>query len=139
MEDQAESTQEVVLVVDDDDLIRATCTETLQRAGYRVLAVPDGREALHLFETMTGQLRCVLLDLTMPYMRGNVVFARMRAIDPRVPILIMSGYSNEQIAREFEAAGVAGFVNKPFTPEEMLRAVGSLELPEARRQRVGNA
>lgn len=139
MEDQAESTQEVVLVVDDDDLIRATCTETLQRAGYRVLAVPDGREALQLFEAMTEQLRCVLLDLTMPYMRGNVVFARMRAIDPRVPVLVMSGHSNEQIAREFESAGVAGFVNKPFSPEDMLRAVENSGVSKASRQRVGNA
>lgn len=138
MEDHAETNQAMVLVVDDDDLVRAMCAEVLEHGGYRALTVPDGKEALQIYEALSGQLRCVLLDLIMPYMRGNVVFARMRAINPKVPILIMSGASNEQTVREFEAAGVAGFVNKPFRPEDMLRAVESSDLTDVSRRRAGN-
>ncbi len=112
-----------ILVIDDEELIRSSCSGILSRAGFAVRTAADGREGLSLFEELGGETRCVLLDLSMPYVRGNVVFARIRAINPDVPVIIMSGYCDEQTMREFSAAGVAGFVHKPFQPERLVKAV----------------
>lgn len=116
---------EVVLVIDDEDVVRSACAGILSRAGFKVLTAQDGKQGLELFESLCSKTRCVLLDLSMPYLRGNVVFARLKAINPDVPVYIMSGYCNEQVAQDFHAAGVAGFVHKPFQPETLIAAVQS--------------
>ena len=119
-----------ILVIDDEELIRSSCSGILGRAGFSVRTAADGREGLSLFEEIAGDTRCVLLDLSMPYVRGNVVFARIRAINPEVPVIIMSGFCDEQTMREFSAAGVAGFVHKPFQPERLVRAVQEAQVPK---------
>ncbi|MBN8550309.1 MAG: response regulator [Deltaproteobacteria bacterium] len=114
---------EVVLIIDDEEIVRTACSGILSRAGYRVMTAADGKSGIELFDQMAAETRCIMLDLSMPYLRGNVVFARLKAIDPTVPVYVMSGYCDEQIVRDFTAAGVSGFVHKPFQPETLIEAV----------------
>lgn len=114
---------EVVIIIDDEEMVRSACSGILSRAGYRVLTAPDGKAGIELFDRMAEETRCIMLDLSMPYLRGNVVYARLKAINPDVPVFVMSGYCDEQIVRDFTAAGVSGFVHKPFQPESLVEAV----------------
>lgn len=114
---------EVVLIIDDEEMVRTACSGILSRAGYRVLTAADGKSGIDLFDQVSAETRCIMLDLSMPYLRGNVVFARLKAIDPDVPVFVMSGFCDEQIVRDFTAAGVSGFVHKPFEPEMLVEAV----------------
>lgn len=110
-----------ILVVDDDDVVRALAKWVVERAGHRVVTARDGDEALALFRADPGAFRLVLLDLTMPRMSGEEVLVGMRAVRPNVPVVLITGHGEDMLRAE-EKAGVLGFLQKPFTPE-VLRAV----------------
>lgn len=129
-----EEARRIVLIVDDEEVVRNVSTAILERAGYRVIATGSGREGISIFENYSDEIRCVLLDLTMPYISGNLIFARMKAADPDVKILLMSGYSDKQAFQEFGARTIEGFIQKPFEPEELLNAVRSVKQPVKRRE-----
>jgi CheY-like chemotaxis protein len=117
------NTNLTVLVIDDEEIVRSVSSAILERAGYQVITAPTGEEGLAIYEREKERTRCVLLDLSMPYMRGNVVFARLKAIDPAVKVFVMSGYSNKQAAEQFDEQGILGFIQKPFEPDVLLNAV----------------
>jgi CheY-like chemotaxis protein len=104
----------LVLLVDDEDTVRLTVKRMLESMGYQILLAHDGAEGLRAFERNHRELRLVLLDLTMPVMDGTQTFASMKSIDPLVPILLMSGYNEQDAVRRFGNTGLAGFVQKPF-------------------------
>lgn len=131
------SSTEFVLIIDDEEIVRSTCARILQKEGYQVQTAPDGREGLRFFEENAAETRCVLLDLSMPYLKGNVVFARLKAINPEVPVIVMSGFCDEQTMRDFTAAGVAGFVHKPFQPERLVEVVRRVRQMQP-AEKVGN-
>ncbi len=115
-----------VLVVDDEDGVRRLLARILARLGYQVLMAEDGRAALTLFERYSPALRLVLLDLTMPRMGGEQVFAELHALRPDLPIVVMSGYTAEETAQRFLDSAPAGFLQKPFTTQAVRLLVGSL-------------
>ena len=88
----------VVLVADDEDLVRDVADTMLRQIGFEVVAVQDGREAVQAFAADPHRFDLVLLDLTMPIMSGSEALQAIRQIRPDVPVLIMSGY-NEQDTR----------------------------------------
>lgn len=115
-----------VLVVDDEDLVRSFVADTLQIAGYSPIVAETGAEAVKLFEENIEHLRCVILDLTMPYMSGSLVLAKLKAIDPNVPVFLMSGYMDLQLGATDSQLKVAGFIKKPFKPNELLNLLDKL-------------
>ncbi|MCB0351945.1 MAG: response regulator [Bdellovibrionales bacterium] len=116
-----------VLLVDDEEVVRSVLDALLSRAGYQVLSASSGREAISLFERHMNEIRCVLLDLTMPYMSGNLVFARLKALDPEVQVILMSGYFDRHAMRPFRPGDFVKFLKKPFEPEEMLATVAQCQ------------
>ena len=109
-----------VLVVDDDEAVREVATEILVRAGFSVLGAADGREAVEKFRRHAAEIRAVLLDRSMPVSGGREAFEALREIRPEVPILLVSGYSEERATAELSGRGLSGFVPKPFEPEVLL-------------------
>lgn len=110
-----------VLVVDDEDVVRAVVTRMLVAAGLNVRQASDGDEALDAFVTPGGApIDVVLLDLTMPKRSGPATLSEMRARGIVVPVIISSGFSSEAVP---EGAGIAGFVQKPFKRETLERAI----------------
>jgi signal transduction histidine kinase/CheY-like chemotaxis protein len=109
-----------ILVIDDEEGIRSLTRTVLERAGFPVVAAADGAEALRLFHERTGEFAAVLLDLTMPNLSGEEVLSRLQQVGPRTPVLLMSGYNEQEVINRFAGKGLAGFIQKPFRPTEML-------------------
>jgi PAS domain S-box-containing protein len=108
-----------VLVVDDDETVRAVAQHMLERSGFTVITARDGAEGVALFETARERIALVLLDLTMPTLGGEEAFRAMRQLRPDVRVVLMSGYSSQELATRYCAEGMAGFIQKPFRVEEL--------------------
>lgn len=111
-----------VLVADDDEGARDLLTETLERAGLKVFAVGDGRQAVETFRAHIDEIRLVLLDRTMPVSTGEEALDAIRAISD-VPVLLVSGYSEETSVPRFAGRSLSGFLQKPFLPETLIAKV----------------
>jgi CheY-like chemotaxis protein len=116
-----------VLVVDDDEAVRALAKWVVEKAGFGVVTARDGDEALRVFKANPKQFCFVLLDLTMPRMGGSEVAAELRVIRPEVPVVIITGHGEDVMAAEAQV-GIAEFLQKPFGPDQ-LRAVLRRHLP----------
>jgi len=69
------------------------------------------------------RLKCVILDLTMPVMSGEEALAKMKAVNPNVPIVLSSGFNEAQALHRFEGKGLAGFLQKPYKAGALVEAV----------------
>jgi DNA-binding NtrC family response regulator len=114
---------ETLLLVDDEDFIRDLGTRILTKQGYTVLQAENGREALDLFRKDSSKISLVLLDLIMPEMGGTECLTELLEIDPKVKVVIASGYSADASVKETVQMGAKGFVSKPFRVKELLREV----------------
>jgi PAS domain S-box-containing protein len=112
-----------VLVVDDDDGVRDLLEATLCRVGLTVLLARDGREGVDLFRCHSDEIRAVVLDRTMPDIGGEDAFDEIRRIRPDVPIMLISGYSEERAAWHFIDKGLDAFLHKPFEPRVLLERI----------------
>lgn len=107
-----------VLVVDDEELLRTLLRQTLERHGFRVVVAEDGHSALQRFQEMP-RVDLVLLDLRMPRMDGVAACKQLRALDEKVPILMMSGHQDGELARGVAGLSIQGFLQKPFRTKEL--------------------
>jgi len=114
-----------VLVVDDEPGVRAVTAAMLRRAGLEVIVASDGVEGVAAYRDRADVIDVVLLDLTMPRMGGAEAFERIRAIRPEARVILTSGYSEEEAGSRFVGRGLAGFLQKPFTTDDLAGAVSS--------------
>ena len=112
-----------VLAVDDESTVLALARDILEMHGYRVLTARNGEEALRVFRDHTGEIDLVLLDLTMPVMGGRDCFRHLKKIDPRVRVLVSSGFSAEGTASELMDEGALAYVQKPYDVDALARIV----------------
>ena len=115
-----------VLVADDDEGACELMAETLERAGFSVLRAEDGAQAVEIFREHAEAIRLVVLDRTMPGESGAEALEDIRRIRPDVPVLLVSGYSQESSAQRFAGMHVDGFLQKPFLPETLLERIRAL-------------
>jgi CheY-like chemotaxis protein len=113
-------------VVDDEAFIRETVRTTLETHGYRVLTAGDGEEALVLYRQHRSAIKAVLLDLMMPVMNGPAALAALQELDPQVRIIATSGLRPTGRVAEAVAAGQTAFLKKPYTEEQLLRALATV-------------
>ena len=111
-----------VLVVDDELGIRNIVRRMLERAGYQVVVAADGAEGLASFAAAAG-FDLVLTDLSMPGMDGPAMAEAIRKLDPAARILASSGMITMQEEDRARAAGIVGFVPKPYSAEGLLSAI----------------
>jgi signal transduction histidine kinase/CheY-like chemotaxis protein len=104
----------VVLVADDEDLVRDVTEAMLRQMGFEVVAVADGREAVRAFAAEPDRFGLVLLDLTMPVMTGSEALVAIRQVRPDVAVLVMSGF-NEQDTPVATGQQPTAFLHKPFS------------------------
>jgi CheY-like chemotaxis protein len=110
-------------VIDDDTEVRMLAQRVLERGGYRVVQAEDGMIGVRIFTEQHADIAAVLLDLTMPLMSGLETFNALQQIQPGIPILLCSGYSEEHATTNFVGKGLAGFIQKPFRPTDLLAAL----------------
>ena len=104
-----------IMVVDDERFIIDIAGEWLRELGYQVIEASSGQEALALYESYQEKIDLVILDLVMPGMDGGETFSRLRAIDPLIKVLLISGYGLNDKVKEIRGQGCRGFIQKPFT------------------------
>jgi len=115
-----------VLVIDDDDLVRHVACSMLEERGMKVVEAENGAKGLEEFGHDPSSIDLVVLDMTMPGLDGPEVAARLRAIQPDVRVLLVSGYPPEDTARRLGKNRADGYLQKPFSLEELVSAVTKL-------------
>jgi PAS domain S-box-containing protein len=113
-----------LLVVEDELTVRTTAVRALKEAGYAVYEASQGQEALDIIEQQPGGVELVITDLGMPVMDGHELARRLRATRPNLPILFISGYG--------DSGKVSPFLAKPFSPDDLVRRVGTMLAAAAR-------
>ncbi len=113
---------ETVLLVEDEDAVRALAREVLRRHGYVVLEARHGVEALRLAERHRDEIHLLVSDLVMPHMSGADLAKRLATGRPKMKVLFMSGYPDRAMVHRDQTLG-AWFVQKPFTPEGLAQKV----------------
>ena len=111
-----------ILVVEDEEGVREVVERMLQEIGFQTIGAEDGRHALDIMERVGDNITAVLLDLSMPRMGGAETLRRLRELRPELPVLMMSGYTEQSVAPQFEDSGPGptGFVQKPFLAEDLI-------------------
>jgi len=110
-----------ILLVDDDELVRAGTAEMLADAGHEVIEAASGTEALAIFEA-TKRIELLITDNLMPGMMGSDLIARVRQYAPRLPVLLVTGY----VDRHDDIATDVGLLAKPFREAGLREAVDNL-------------
>ncbi|RMF79111.1 MAG: response regulator, partial [Planctomycetota bacterium] len=115
-----------VLVIDDDEAVRDVVGDILESRGLRVLSAGDGRSGLRRFRAHADELDLVLLDMTMPDMNGAEVFQEIVEAAPAMRVLVLSGYSEQNVIDALDGLRPVGFVHKPFSLDELIEKVGEV-------------
>ncbi len=113
-----------VLLVEDEDMVRAVAERALTRAGYTVTTARDGDEGLEIVEG-GAEFDVVVSDVVMPAMDGPSMIREVRRLRPDLPVLFMSGYAEEQLRKEIDIADVH-FLPKPFSVQQISDKVGAV-------------
>ncbi len=103
-----------VLLVDDDESVRAVGRKMLERIGFTVVTASDGSEAIARFRERADDIICAIVDLTMPHVDGAETFRELRRMRPGVRVILSSGYNEQDVTQRFVGKGLAGFIQKPY-------------------------
>ena len=119
-----------VLLVDDEESLRALGAEMLEMLGFTVLTAEDGRQAVELFRREGAAIDLVILDLTMPHMDGAEAFTALRQLNPTLAVVLASGYSQDDVAARFAGKRLSGVLQKPYTISKLRELLNAI-LPAA--------
>jgi CheY-like chemotaxis protein len=103
-----------ILVVDDEDAVRALAARMLEKLGYEVLTAADGQQSIQIFQERHTEIDAVILDMTMPHMSGEDTLHALREIDPRIRVVLSSGYNEPEILMESAVGDQVDFIQKPY-------------------------
>ena len=116
----------MILVVDDDAMVRKVVTSSLGALGYDTVEANGGGEAVRIYRERHDEIRGVVLDMIMPVMTGRATYLALREIDPNVPVLLMSGHTLNENVQEILDLGVRNFVSKPYSISALAKAIAEL-------------
>jgi CheY-like chemotaxis protein len=123
----------VVLIADDEEPVQKVISKFMARLGWRTLGAADGEEAMRKFGDNAGQVDLLLIDHLMPKLNGLEAARRIRRLNPKLPVIMMSGFTNGETLERFRAEGFEHFLKKPFELKELrelLQKVGEPQSPE---------
>jgi PAS domain S-box-containing protein len=114
---------ETILLVDDEQVVLDVNKPMLESMGYRVLTASGGTSALEIYRQNETDIDLVVLDMVMPDLSGSEVFDRLLEVNPQVKVLLSSGYSLAGQAEEIMSRGCSGFIQKPFSLEQLSKKI----------------
>ena len=121
--------QRTILVVDDESAVREFIASVLRRHRYRVLTACDGRDAAAIFKREENEIDAIVLDVVMPIMGANDLLPQLKSQKPDLKVLLTSGYSESEARRLCADFPGAAFIQKPYTAQQIARAVRDLLSP----------
>lgn len=114
------------LIADDEEAIRNITSVLLERLGFRVITAADGLETVDAYAEHAENITFLLMDINMPRLNGIEATLRIRHINPKVPVLFMSGYPREEVMDRFEQQPHTEFIRKPFVSNELTQSIRSV-------------
>jgi CheY-like chemotaxis protein len=108
-----------ILLVDDEDAILLSTSYILKKLGFTVIEAKNGKEALECSRQFFSDIVLVLTDIGMPEMNGQELICELRKLKPQLPIILSSGYADSNLRSQIDEDGLAGFLNKPYSFEEL--------------------
>lgn len=118
-DDHLAAGDETILLVDDEQVIVDVARDMLEILGYQVIVAQDGQDAIDIFTQQTDEIDLVILDMVMPGLSGADVFQALKKINPKVKVILASGYiMNRQISAVMEQ-GCRAFMPKPYRLEDL--------------------
>ncbi len=111
------------LLVDDDASVLQVGKSMLERLGFEVLTAIDGVEAIRIYEQRADEIQIVILDLTMPNLDGQQTLKELRHIRVDAPVLLSSGYTEQDVMRRLAGSRYSGFVPKPYSVENLMTVI----------------
>ncbi len=129
---QIERNQEVIsgtgliILVDDEEIIRITGEHMLKEMGYEVLLAENGKKAIDIFQKRYKEIDLVLMDMIMPEMNGSETFLKMKKIDKNCKVIISSGFTKNEDLNEMRKSGLEGFISKPFNDYELSHLIAKV-------------
>ena len=122
----------LILIMDDEDMIREIATELLGQLGYLTIHASDGKQAISLYKKLSEdgkKIDLVIMDLTIPGgMGGKEAIGELLKIDPEATVIVSSGYSNDPVMAQYRKYGFKGCLQKPFKLEELGKVLDQLGL-----------
>ena len=115
--------KQLVLVVDDEEMGLTIMRHVLTAAGFEVATASSGFECLEQFRQRPNAFAMILLDLSMPFMDGEETFTRLKEIRADVPVILATGFIQQDRLDRMMSAGMAGFLRKPIAPDEIVALV----------------
>lgn len=113
----------IILLAEDEEAVRSIVAAVLERSGYQVLAAANGSDAIELYHRQGGGIDLLITDVVMPGMNGCILAARLQKERPALPVLFVSGYTEEDVLREGISTNPGSLLAKPFTAQELTRRV----------------
>ena len=104
---------ETILLVDDNEAVWDVLIESLQCLGYSVILAENGLDTVEIYRNNPNEIDLVILDMIMPKQGGHSTFFELKAIDPDVKVLLISGYVSEEEVQDILDKGAKGFLPKP--------------------------
>lgn len=114
---------ESILFVDDEDSLVRLATQLLEKSGYRVVGYSNPLEALEQFKTDPNQFDLVITDMTMPHMTGQQLVRAIKVIQPEIPIIMCTGYSEKISSEKAKMLGIRAFLRKPLSYNDLTNNV----------------
>jgi PAS domain S-box-containing protein len=108
-----------VLVIDDEQIMREGCLRILTKEGWGVITAENGKQGLDYVQARSEEIDVILLDLMMPGMSGMEVLDHVRAVQPNLLVIVITGYATVESAVEAMKKGAYDFIPKPFTPDQL--------------------
>jgi signal transduction histidine kinase len=115
-----------ILIVDDEEEVRTACSLILNEIGFDALVAQDGKAGSQIFEQYQDEIALVFLDLTMPNLDGGKLAEVIGGLNPHVPILVSSGYAEEEAMKHFDQSSISAFIQKPFQVEILIAKIQEL-------------
>jgi len=112
-----------ILIIDDEELVRYTAKEIMEEIGFSVFMASDGLDGLEKYKAHQNEIDLVILDMIMPKMNGRECFVELRKLNPKVKVVISTGYISDRTTNAAYPDGAAGFIRKPFTISELHKEI----------------
>ncbi|MDQ6956336.1 MAG: PAS domain S-box protein [Mariprofundaceae bacterium] len=115
-----------VLIIDDEETVREVAAAMLEDIGFKSISAIDGADGVACYRKHQNDIAFVLLDMTMPKMNGEECFRHLRQINPDIKVILSSGYNEQEATSRFTGKGLAGFLQKPYSPQALADKITSM-------------